>query len=107
MDVQSIDLGGELVKSVERGLARPPVVFISPITGQITGVSQRNTLAPVVHGFCFWPSSARQTRSQIIEDVVGNIDPKRRHSRPIRSLVHAPDLATAPTGEGSAKAQSA
>ena len=59
MNVQSIDLGDELVKAVERGLPRPPVVFVGPVLGKLPGVSQRNTLAPVVHALGFGPTGSR------------------------------------------------
>ncbi len=59
MNVQPVDLGDELVKAVERGLARPPVVVVGPVAGQVAGVPQRNALAPVVHAFGFWPTGAR------------------------------------------------
>jgi hypothetical protein len=79
MDIQSVDLGGELVEAVERGLPRPPVVFVGPVAGQFAGVLQGNALAPVVHAFGLWPTGARQPRSQIIEHGVGNVDTKRLH----------------------------
>src|ERR1700727_87958 len=79
MNVQPVDFGDELVEAVERGLTRPPVVFVGPVARQLAGVRQRNALTPVVHAFGLPPSGARQTRPQIIEYVVGNVDPKWLH----------------------------
>src|SRR5271169_4160633 len=79
MDVQPVDLGDELIKAVERGLTRPPVVCVGPVVGQVAGVIQGNALAPVVHAFGFRPPGSRQTRLQISKNVVGNLDAKRLH----------------------------
>ena len=35
MNVQSVDFGDELVEAIERGLTRPPVVFVGPVVGQL------------------------------------------------------------------------
>ena len=39
MNVQPVDFGGELVKPIERGLTRAPVVVVGPIGGQLAGIT--------------------------------------------------------------------
>src|SRR5438309_6288569 len=79
MNVQPVDFGDELIEAVERGLSGPPVVFVGPVVGKLAGVRQRNALAPVVDAFGLRPPGARQTRAQIVKNVVGDLDAKRLH----------------------------
>jgi hypothetical protein len=77
MDVETVDLGGELVEPVQRDLACAPVVFVGPVIGQLTGVTQRDALRPVVDAFGLRPSGAGQPVLQVGEVGVGNRDAKR------------------------------
>jgi len=86
MNVQPVDFGDELVKAVQRGLPRPPVVFVGPIGGQLAGVCQRNALTPVIHALGLRPVGARKTRSQIIENIIGNVNAKWLHPLIVRRV---------------------
>src|ERR1700760_2395538 len=70
MDVQTVDLGDELVETVQRRFPRPPVVAVCPILGQLAGVRQRDALTPVIHAFGLRPSGPPQSRPQIVENLV-------------------------------------
>src|SRR4029077_20948672 len=71
------DLGGELIESVQRGFARPPVVTVSPVRRQFTGVGQWYALTPVIDTLGFRPAGVRQAGLQIIENFGWDIDAKR------------------------------
>ena len=47
VNVQSVDLGDELIEPVQRSLSTSPVVAVRPVICQFTGVSQRDALIPV------------------------------------------------------------
>src|ERR1700761_1471239 len=79
MNIQPVDFRGEVVEAVQRGFTRPPVVLGGPVVSQVAGVLQRDALAPVTDTLRLGPTGARQARSQIIENVVGNGDTKRLH----------------------------
>jgi len=77
MNVEAVDLGGELIESVQRGFPRPPVVTVSPVRRQFTGVGQGYALAPVIDALGFRPAGVRQAGLQIIENFGWDIDAKR------------------------------
>ena len=77
MDVETVDLGCELVEPVQRGFACAPVVFVGPVVGQLTGVAQRDALAPVIDALGLRPSGAGQPLPQVSEISVGNGNAKR------------------------------
>src|SRR5271163_4107680 len=76
MDVKAVDFGGELIESVQRGLARAPVVILSPVGRKFPRVAQGNALAPVVDALGFRPAGLRQTGVQIVENFGGDVDAK-------------------------------
>ena len=53
MYIYPVDTGRELWPTVEFCFAASPVVFASPVGGQLLCVIQRDTLTPVVTGFAF------------------------------------------------------
>ena len=86
MNVEAVDLGGEMVEPVQRGLACAPVVFTCPVVGQLAGVCQRNALAPVIDALGLRPSGAGQPVLQVGEISVGNRNAKRIDLGPSPSL---------------------
>ena len=67
LDVQTVDFGDELWVSIEGRLAATPVVLGTPVLTDFTGISQRNTLAPIARGFAFRPAGLGEASRQIIE----------------------------------------
>jgi len=51
MDVEPDDLGGELVKTIELGLACAPIICAGPVFADVLNPFQRHTLAPVTDQF--------------------------------------------------------
>jgi hypothetical protein len=92
VNVETVDLGDEVVEPVQRGFACAPVVFICPIVGQLAGVAQRDALIPVIDGFGLRPSRAGQPVLQVGEVCVGNRDAKRI------DLGHSPILSRSISG---------
>jgi hypothetical protein len=74
MDVETVDLGGEVVEPVQRGFACAPVVFTGPVIGQLTGVGERDALTPVVDAFRLRPSGAREPGVQVVKIGVGDLN---------------------------------
>jgi hypothetical protein len=72
MDVQAVDLGGEVVEAVQRGLPGAPVVLVGPVGGQLLGVVQRDALLPVLDTFRLRPSSSIQPGLEVVEVGVGD-----------------------------------
>ena len=78
---QTVDLGGELIESIQRPFAGPPVVCIGPVGGEFLGVIQRDALAPVVDAFTFGPAGSVQALTQIGQVGVGDRDAEGLHGR--------------------------
>src|SRR4051794_12898952 len=103
MDVEAVDLGGELVEPVQGGFACAPVVFARPVIGELTGVATWDALSPVVDALGLGPSGAGQPLLQVGEISVGNRNAKRTYrghgaivSRPpflLRGLLLRPGVA--------------
>ena len=74
MNVEPVDLGGELRKAIEARFARAPVVFLGPIAADVLDPFQRRALAPVVDQFGFRPARLAQARLQIVEHIVADRD---------------------------------
>src|ERR1700733_1121814 len=73
---QSIDVGGELVESVQPRFPGAPVVTVGPIRGKFPRVLKRNALAPVVDALSLRPSGPGQPLAQVVENVVGDSNPE-------------------------------
>ena len=74
MDVQAVDLGGEVVEPVQCGLAGAPVVLVGPVGRQILGVVQRDALGPVLDALGLGPSGPVQSLFEVVEIGFGNCD---------------------------------
>src|SRR3954454_22993396 len=77
VDAEPVDLGGELLEAIELGLARTPVVAISPIGADLLDPCQRRTLAPVGDELRLRPARAGEARFEVGENVVADGDAKR------------------------------
>ena len=58
VDVEPVDLGGELIEAVEFCLTRAPVVAVSPIGADLPDPFQRRALAPVIDQLRLRPARA-------------------------------------------------
>ena len=67
LNVQTVDFGDELWVSIESRLAATPVVLGLPVLTDFTGISQRNTLAPIGRGFTFRPAGLGEASCEVIE----------------------------------------
>ena len=76
VDAEPVDLGRELRKAIERRLALPPVVLLAPVAADFLDPFQRRALAPVVDQLGLRPARVAQTRFQISEHGIGNLDAK-------------------------------
>jgi hypothetical protein len=76
LNVQTVDFGDELWVGIEGRLAATPVVLGLPVLTNFTGISQRNTLAPIGRGFAFRPAGLGEASCEIIETGLWNRKPK-------------------------------
>ena len=91
VDAQPVDLAGELVKAIELGLARAPIICIGPVLTDILNPSQRRALAPVIDQLRIRPARALQSRFEIGKHIVADIDAERLdHCLPPISMRPAP-----------------
>ncbi len=74
VDVDAVEAGAELGPAVQLRLTAPPVVLAGPVACQFPGVSQGDTLAPVIAGFFIRPPGCAETALQILQIRIGNID---------------------------------
>ena len=75
--VHAADVGHELVKTVQCGFARPPVVGVGPVVADLLEVRQRDPLGPVVDRLGFGPPRARQSVAKVAELFVWDGDLER------------------------------
>jgi hypothetical protein len=79
MDVKSVDLVGELRKTIELCLAMAPVVVFSPIAADLLNPLQRRTLPPVVDQLSLRPTGLLQPGLQVVQHVVPDSDTEWLH----------------------------
>ena len=77
VDVDTVDLGHELVEPVEPRLARGPVVLVGPVPAELLHVCQRHALRPVVDDFGVGPAGVVKTPTQVVELGLRDIDRER------------------------------
>ncbi|MGY3587710.1 hypothetical protein ACVIF9_006387 [Bradyrhizobium sp. USDA 4350] len=77
VDVEPVDLGGELAESIELRLALPPIIGLGPIAADILDPLQWRALAPVVDQFGFRPAGPAQPGAEILKNIVADGDAKR------------------------------
>ena len=77
VNIAAIDLGDELIETVQPLLTGPPVVVIGPVRGQFAGVVQGHPLAPVPDTLTIRPAGPVQSVPQIDEVGIGDPDPER------------------------------
>src|SRR6516164_5738292 len=86
VDVEPVDLADELVKAIEPSLARAPIICIGPVLADVLNPFQRRALAPVTDRLRIRPAGALQSRSEIGEHIVADIDAERPASPSHRLL---------------------
>src|SRR5882757_50115 len=77
VDVEPVDLGGELAETIEPRLAPAPIIGLGPIVADVFDPCQRRTLAPVVDQLGFRPAGPAQPGAEILEHIVTNGNAKR------------------------------
>src|SRR3954471_2259861 len=77
VDIEPVDLGGELLEAIEFRLARAPVVAISPIGADLLDPCQRRALAPIIDQLRLRPARAGEARLEVDEDIVADGDAAR------------------------------
>ena len=77
VDIEAVDVGGELVEPVEQRFPGAPVVPVGPVRGKFSRVLKRNALAPVVDALAFRPSGLGQPLAQVVKNVIGNGNSER------------------------------
>jgi hypothetical protein len=86
VDVEPVDLTGELVKAIKLGLAATPVIRVRPVLADIFNPFQRSALAPVPDQFRIRPAGATQSLFEVGEHIVADIDTKGPYRSSHRSL---------------------
>src|SRR3546814_2389974 len=61
MDVEPVQGCAILAEVVKHRFAAAPVISISPVGAQRANFFERSALAPILHGFLFWPARACET----------------------------------------------
>ena len=89
VDVDAVDLGDELVESVEERLAGPPVVVLRPVGRHLLHIRERDALRPVVDHLRVAPPGVAQARPQVVEVTVG--DRHRERADRVAHVAHAAD----------------
>src|SRR5262249_35043957 len=80
VNAKPVDLGRELRKAIERGLAFAPMVLLGPITADLLDPREWRALAPVVDRFGLRPARVEQSRLEIDEHGIGHRDAERADS---------------------------
>jgi hypothetical protein len=62
MNVEPVDLGGELRKPIEARLAPAPIILFRPIATDVLDPFQRRTLTPVLDQFGLRPARVLRSR---------------------------------------------
>src|SRR5215471_690964 len=77
MDVESIDIGGELFQPVQLGLASTPVVLRRPIVCEVLDRRELNPLRLIIDRLPFGGTPRRDPSMEIDDRLFANIDMKR------------------------------
>ena len=77
VDVEAVDLGHELREGVQLRLARAPVVLRLPVAGELLHRRERHALRLIGDGLLVGPLRRRDASTEILEGIVGNVDPER------------------------------
>jgi hypothetical protein len=73
----SVDRGDELGVGVERRLAGPPVVLLSPVVGELTQVSGGNAALPAGAGQVAGPAGPGQPLAEVVDVGLRDADAVR------------------------------
>jgi hypothetical protein len=82
MNVESVDLGDEVRKRVEPGLAPPPVVVGGPMARELLNRRELDPLGLIGDSLPFWLLGRVDPPPQLPERLVWHIHTKRRMSGP-------------------------
>ena len=74
VDIEVVDGGDELIEPVELGFAGSPVVLLCPVAADVLQVGERRALRPIVDQLAFGPPRVAQPESEIVEDLVTDVD---------------------------------
>src|SRR5687767_3127076 len=77
MDVEPVDLGGEVREGVQPRLALAPVVLGRPIAREVLHERERHALRVILDGLLLGPARGREARTQILELRLGDVDRER------------------------------
>src|SRR5215472_1010771 len=72
-------LRGEVIKRVELPLPGTPVKLIGPVGDQASQPVHLGALFPAYAGYLVGPSRMAQPRSEIVEHLIRDMNPKRLH----------------------------
>jgi hypothetical protein len=79
VDRHTVDLGAELRIRVDRAFLLAPVVAVDPVGHQFLKVGGVGAVLPAFVGEVVGPARELETRLQIVEHFIGDIDAKRFH----------------------------
>ena len=79
VDVEPVDLGGELGQGVELRLALAPVVVRRPVAREVLERRERHALRRVRDGLLLRPPRGLNAPAEIVNRLLGNIDPEWAH----------------------------
>src|SRR5580704_15634650 len=88
VNLLSIDFGGELVKAVDSGFLRAPVVTILPIIRQLSDLLDVGTVFPCGVWKLIGPSGFRETAPKINENLVRHVRFERANCGRLRLCRH-------------------
>src|SRR5262249_46615332 len=80
VDVDSIELRLELRELVQAAFLRAPIKSIAPVLDEASQISETHAVVPASSLGFVGKSCTRQTRLQILQDIVGDVNHKWYHS---------------------------
>ena len=81
VQIEAVDLRGELIEPVQCRFAPAPVVLVGSVLADFLDVGQWRALAPVIDQLGLGPPGVTQPSVQVIQDIVGNSDRERADLR--------------------------
>lgn len=66
MDILPVDPGNELWKTIQFGFLFAPIELVTPVSGQLFEIANRNAPAPVVDGKLMGPPSSVKPVMKVI-----------------------------------------
>ena len=76
MDLEAVDIGGEMLEPIQLGLVLAPVVLGAPVVEQLAHVGEVGAVLPSGIGHLVGQTRAREPILQVLQNIIGHIDSK-------------------------------